>query len=495
MGLVSQLSLECSAEMCSYSMNFYTSSRVNNKSKAFEANRRAVLAMRNIGVGHQGLVKFCGAMNMLAPMNANSYTDHVTAIHGAAELVAKASMKSAAEETKQFYEPEEDGVYDVGISADGSWRRRGYSSSYGVVTGMSLVTGKVLDIEVMSKECRECITWSSKKGSEEFEHWWEGHQHNCHANFEGSSGAMDAAGCVRIFERSVEQHSLRYVEFLGDGDSKAYNEITESLVYGEKPVTKLECVGHVQKRMGSRLRSLKKRLGKTHLSDGKGIGGKGRLTDKVIDNLQVYYGKAIRNNTHSIEDMENAVLAIFHHTRSTDENPDHNLCPEGETSWCGYQRDLAKNTNEYSHSHPLPEAVSDSILPVFTDLSKSRLLSSCLHGGTQNQNEAFNALIWQRATKETHSSLPTVELATFLAVGIFNNGAKAILDILENLGIKPGCQTKKCLKKIDYDRLRHSTRKSSDKQKNKRKKIRQRKKGYIDNLSEKEGTKYEAGAF
>ena len=67
MGLVSQLS----AEMCSYFMNFYTSSWVNNTSKAFEANRRVVLAMRNIGDGHQGLVKFCGVMNMLAPMNAN----------------------------------------------------------------------------------------------------------------------------------------------------------------------------------------------------------------------------------------------------------------------------------------------------------------------------------------------------------------------------------------------------------------------------------------
>jgi hypothetical protein len=30
--------------------------------------------------------------------------------------VAKASMKSAAEETKQFYEPEEDGVYHISIS-------------------------------------------------------------------------------------------------------------------------------------------------------------------------------------------------------------------------------------------------------------------------------------------------------------------------------------------------------------------------------------------
>ena len=59
-------------------------------------------------------VLWCRAVNMLAPMNANLYTNNVTAIHGAAEVVAKASMKSAAEETKQFYEPEEDGLYDIG---------------------------------------------------------------------------------------------------------------------------------------------------------------------------------------------------------------------------------------------------------------------------------------------------------------------------------------------------------------------------------------------
>ena len=143
---------------------------------------------------------------------------------------------------------------------------------------------------------------------------------------------------------------------------------------------------------------MKKRLGKTKLADGNSIGGRGKLTGK----LQVYYGKAFRNYTHGIKDMENAVMAIRHHTRSTDEKPDHKLCPPGEKSWCGYQGALAKkDTLEYSHPHPLPEAVSDSILPAFKDLSKSRLLSSCLHGGTQNQNEAFNALIWQGATKDT----------------------------------------------------------------------------------------------
>ncbi len=43
-------------------------------------------------------------------------------------------------------------------------------------------------------------------------------------------------------------------------------------------MTKLECVGHVQKRMGSRLCSLKKRMGKSKLGGEKVyIDGKGRL--------------------------------------------------------------------------------------------------------------------------------------------------------------------------------------------------------------------------
>ena len=146
---------------------------------------------------------------------------------------------------------------------------------------------------------------------------------------------MDASGLLAIFQRSVEQYSLRYTDFLGDGDSKAH-KLVQEVVYGEKDVSKLECVGHVQKRLGSRLRSLKKRMGQSRLEDGKPIGGTGRLTKSKIDQLQVYYGRAIRNNTHDIHSMQDAVMAIWHYTQSTDENPDHDLCPPGEHSWCGF---------------------------------------------------------------------------------------------------------------------------------------------------------------
>ena len=84
-------------------------------------------------------------MNMLSPKTAHS--EHVKAIHGGAEVAAKDSMKSAAAEAKHFDEPKGDGVCDNGVSADETWRQRGFSSSYGIVSCISLITGKLSDVE------------------------------------------------------------------------------------------------------------------------------------------------------------------------------------------------------------------------------------------------------------------------------------------------------------------------------------------------------------
>ena len=149
-------------------------------------------------MGHQGLAQFTCVMNTLPPMNKNSYRDHVKALRVATESVAKESMSRAASEVKEFYEPNEESLYDIAMSGDGTWRKRGFLSSYGVVTAMSTVTGKALDSEEMSKECKQCVLWMGNERSPEFEEWWDKHQHQCHANFIGSSGSMDATGLLNI---------------------------------------------------------------------------------------------------------------------------------------------------------------------------------------------------------------------------------------------------------------------------------------------------------
>ena len=181
--------------------------------------------------------------------------------------------------------------------------------------------------------------------------------------------------------------------------------------------------------------------------------------------------------------------------RSTNKEPHYDLCPTGITSWCGFQRDLANNTTACTSDHPLAAAIAEEILPIFKALSSKELLAACLHGGTQNQNESFNALVWQRATKETHSSLPTVELATYLAIGHFNDGAKTISSILEELQIDSGVHCRKAWKSLDKARIYHGSYCSSEKAKRRRRAIRNKKKGYSDNLEDAEGPQYEAGAF
>ncbi|GFV65671.1 uncharacterized protein LOC101238613 [Trichonephila clavipes] len=60
---------------------------------------------------------------------------------------------------------------------------------------------------------------------------------------------MEVVGAYRIFERS-NVRDVQYNEYYGDGDSKGYESVKN--FYGINTVTKLECIGHVQKRVGGR---------------------------------------------------------------------------------------------------------------------------------------------------------------------------------------------------------------------------------------------------
>ncbi|GFV54003.1 uncharacterized protein TNCV_4883291 [Trichonephila clavipes] len=81
---------------------------------------------------------------------------------------------------------------------------------------------------------------------------------------------MEVVGAYRIFERS-NVRNVQYNEYYGDGDSKGYESVKN--VYGINTVTKLECIGHVQKRN--------------------------------------YYGIAIRNNVGNLQKMMSSVIAAF----------------------------------------------------------------------------------------------------------------------------------------------------------------------------------------
>ena len=144
---------------------------------------------------------------------------------------------------------------------------------------------------------------------------------------------MECSIAKKIWDR-FKDSNLHYKFMISDGDSKAYGTTVSGilmvaarivqngriLISGRKStkngesrrnevwkeshesgkaecarVSKLDSIGHVQKRKRTHLRELRKNQPK--LKDGKSVkGSKHRLTDKTLDKIQTYYGNAIRAN-------------------------------------------------------------------------------------------------------------------------------------------------------------------------------------------------------
>ena len=144
--------------------------------------------------------------------------------------------------------------------------------------------------ESFSKKCNAGSAWENRKDSGEFEKFIS--KHDCPINHIGSAGSMEANDVVNCFQSSIAKRKPQYTKLIGDGDSKTYTSIVTADPYPETKLEKLECICHMQKGVGSRLR----KLCNTHkgvLSDGKGISDQGRLTEKLMNKLQNLYRIAL----------------------------------------------------------------------------------------------------------------------------------------------------------------------------------------------------------
>ena len=61
---------------------------------------------------------------------------------------------------------------------------------------------------------------------------------------------MEVEGTKRILGRPIELKNVRYLQYYGDGDSKAFQEVKD--LYNPEVVVKYECVRYYQKRVGCR---------------------------------------------------------------------------------------------------------------------------------------------------------------------------------------------------------------------------------------------------
>ncbi|XP_074661498.1 uncharacterized protein LOC141914130 [Tubulanus polymorphus] len=479
-GLAHRISLKCDA--CEESVSSFETSKKTDegKSSTYEVNIRMVSFVRGIGKSYDTITQFSTYFNSPLPMTRKSYQRLLKRNHAVNKAVALDSMKAAAAEVKTKV------GRDCTVSVDGTWQRRGHASHHGIVSVISSDTGKCLDAEAMSNICHGCVKWqNADKQSERYLKWRA--DHKCSMNHTGTANSMESVGAVRIFGRSELFNDLRYVNYLGDGDSSAFKTVADSKPY-DCDIQKLECIGHVQKRVGARLRKLKTNMKGKKLADGKGIGGLGRLTKMKIDVLQNYFGLAIRQNTGNLIDMQNNLMASLYHVASTDENPNHHKCPSGDDTWCKFNKDP-----NFKHKHGLPGAILDIIEPIYDDLTDASLLAKCLHGMTQNNNECLNKLIWDRCPKEIFVGNLVIEDGLYSAISYFNDGGLSVYRLLEGLKLNPGYYTTIGLRRSDNARIYHSRRKSLDESKSRRKIIRGKKKHFQDTKEAQEGDTYSKG--
>ena len=400
-----------------------------------------------------------------------------------------------------------DDIVDVAVSYDGTWHKRGYTSNHGVGVVIALETGEVLDREVLSKVCKAC---QHRKGwdrdGEEFKKWWDGHKDECLGTHVGSSGKMEVTAAVNMWGRSVQKHKLRYKYMLCDGDSSACNNVQG--VYGDGcNVHKVDCVGHVGKRMYKALDTFRKGK-KGKLSDGKGVGrGKGRLRGTSdtgsIGRLCRLYRNAIRKNSNiraldnegskkeAVEKMRRAILAILYHSvKLSDNDVRHQYCPDDD--WCVYKKGGTMKDKD-THLDPV---FLPLLLPIFKRLSDPKLLERCLPGCTQNQNESFNALIWKRCPKYLWRGSRVVCTAVDMAVLAFNSGAENGRNrILRLLNLNMGTHAIKSSVKKDNKRIKNADRKSREVSKKRREKLRQAKKAREERDKLRDGAMYSSGTY
>lgn len=330
----------------------------------------------------------------------------------------------------------------VAASLDGSWMRRGYAALLGLVSCINIFTNKVIGFDVRSKYCPKC---KGKEGicSEE----------ECRMNHVGSSGSMEPVGAAAILRQIYEKYSMKLIYYLGDGDSKGFGQARAAAAAYGWDIQKLECINHVSKRIGKRLRNRVTEV-KNLLVEGqtkKGIGGVGRLTGPNIDKIQRHYAGIIRSSNGDVQLMKKRVAAMYRHISSSDQHPDHDDC---DLSCCRYLQ--AKERGEdYCHAAKfhLSPRIMEQVKDIFDDLGGEELLSKCAHGKTQNANEGFNAHVWHILPKSGFANRGLLELTVNMAICTYNEGQLPLLDVWSSLGLFVSAQMAERCKKIDLTRV------------------------------------------
>ena len=88
---------------------------------------------------------------------------------------------------------------------------------------------------------------------------------------------METDIILKGFLNSEQQHGLRYIEFIGDGDSSVFPALVSGVPYGHY-IKKIECANHAVKCYRTALEHL--------INDKPSYKGRGKLTEAMRKKLE-----------------------------------------------------------------------------------------------------------------------------------------------------------------------------------------------------------------
>lgn len=135
----------------------------------YEINLRIIFVIRLLGVSLQGINLFCALMDIGKGLSKDAHDRIVQHIHVAANTMFDAMCLRVVKQEKEENEKREMPCNNFKVPGDGSWKKRGFTSLFGVTTLIVYYSGKVIDLLVKSSFCKACITWKNKEGTKEFE--------------------------------------------------------------------------------------------------------------------------------------------------------------------------------------------------------------------------------------------------------------------------------------------------------------------------------------
>ena len=266
-GLASILSSRCSK--CQFIIPFATSDKVTGPKGVFrwEVNLGAVWGQMSTGGGYARLKETMSTLGVQV-MSPKSFIDTERSIgqwwqQQLQEVMADAGReeKRLAEERGDFHE----GVPAITVIVDGGWSKRSHRHSYNAKSGVGIIigqaTGKLLHIGVRNKYCTACTQGHSPD------------QHSCFKNWDKSSSEMEADIILEGFKEAEQAHGVRYLRFIGDGDSSVHPTLIQCVPRWGRHITKIECANHCCKCYRSALEQLVQLKPQYK--------GKGGLTDKM----------------------------------------------------------------------------------------------------------------------------------------------------------------------------------------------------------------------